>query len=121
MRALTENERPLVQFLFDLAGLSQLSAEHPVEPMRDGGMGSLAIAPISELRKFGRAAAECHFQDADGTLVEAVLNLDKTGLPFEIDVWKVSFAPLIRWPKREQVVAGLPNNSLKSRSPSASA
>lgn len=108
MRTLTESERPLVQLLFELGGLSQPSAAMRVNSMQEDGMGSLAIAPVSRARHFGRVAAKCHFKDADGTLVEAVLHLDQHDLPFEIDLWKVNFAQLSRWPQREEIVAGLP-------------
>jgi len=67
--------------------------------MNDGGMGSLKImsSPTIDPR-FGSRASECWFNDSDGVLVTAVLNLDQEGRPFEIDVWKVDFSPLKRWP-----------------------
>ena len=107
MRALLERERPLVGYLMELGGISLDLDAMQVEPMDDGGMGSLAIAPLKRL--FGSCAAECHFYDQDGVLVLATLNLDSFGLPFEIDVWKVDFSQTLRWPSRDELVAGQPN------------
>jgi hypothetical protein len=113
MRQLLQTERPLVEYLFELAGLSFDASEVMVLPMADGGMGSLAIAPIGSGRQLGSSPAECHFLTGDGVLVSAVLNLDKDGKPLEIDVWRVDFKSVVAWPSREDLVAGPPNSSLK--------
>ena len=62
-------------------------------------MGSLAFAPLDADRRFGSAPAECHFRDSDGVIVSAALNLDQEGLD-EVEVWKVDFSPLRKWPAR---------------------
>ena len=111
MRALLERERPLVGYLFELAGLPVELDALRVEPMADGGMGSLAIAPLG--RQYGSSPSECHFYDQDGVVVSAELNLDPAGRPFEIDVWKVDSSPTERWPERTELIAGPPNNSSK--------
>ena len=98
MRHLTSEELPLVAFLFELAGLSQNPASLRVEPMDDGGMGSLAFSPISPSRRFGRTAAECMFSDEDGVSVSAALNLDQHGEPLELDMFKADFSALVQWP-----------------------
>lgn len=105
-RSLLDHERPLVAYLFELAGLPVDLDALQVAPMDDGGMGSLEFVPLS--RRFGSAAAECHFRDADGALVSAVLNLDPEGLPFEVDVWRFDYAPLVAWPDRADLHAGAP-------------
>ena len=114
MRAISEIERPLVLYLFELACLSVDLGSLQVEPMADGGMGSLAIAPRGN-RKYGASAAECHFYDSDGVIVAAQLNVDQNGLPFEVDVWKVDLSPIVTWPTRQQILAGAPNNSFKPK------
>lgn len=103
MRHLTSDELPLVAFLFELAGLSQNPTNLQVEPMDDGGMGSLAFSPISPSRCFGRTAADCLFSDQDGVSVSAALNLDQHGEPLELDVFKVDFSALVRWPSADSL------------------
>ncbi len=114
MRSITEQERPLVEFLTTLAGLSVPVSSLKVQSMNDGGMGSLLIGPGLVSQKYGSTAGTCHFQDADGSLVEACLNLDQHGQAFEIDVWKVNFEQLLRWPQKREIVAGLSSGSSKS-------
>ena len=66
---------------------------------QDGGMGSLWFHKSSlEKRRFGTELAEGLFHDADGVPVSVGLYLDQFGDLFELDVWKVDFSPLIRYP-----------------------
>lgn len=109
MRALQERERPLVSYLFELAGLPIDLDALCVQPMQDGGMGSLALMPPG--RSYGSSPAECHFFDSDGVVVSATLNLDTAGNPFEIDVLKADFSPTTKWPARTDLRAGPPSNS----------
>lgn len=102
MRAFQAHERPLLETLFELAGLPPPDASLLVEPTDDGGMGSLAFAPHG--RRLGGTVSECQFTDADGVLVHAALNLDVDGRPLELDIWKVNFEPLVRWPARQHLV-----------------
>lgn len=103
MRHLTPDELPLIAFLFEQAGLSQNPESLRVEPMDDGGMGSLAFSPISPLRRFGRTASDCLFIDKDGVSVSATLNLDQHGEPLELDMFKVDFSALVEWPSAESL------------------
>lgn len=100
MRQITQNEGRVISFLFEQAGLDYDLERLCVDPMNDGGMGSLRF--ISETttaeHRFGRKAAECFFNDLDGVLVIATLNLDQNDELFELDSWKVDFSPLISWP-----------------------
>lgn len=98
MRPLTSDELPLVAFLFEQARISQNPDESLMQSMNDGGMGSLAFAPITKSRRFGRTAAECMFHDLDGVPVSAVLNLDQNGMTLDLDVFKANFCALVRWP-----------------------
>lgn len=75
-----------------------------LEGMKDGRMGSHRFMNRKADRHFGRVAARCQFADADGVPVSAALILDQEGELFELEVWKVDFSPLRRWP----TVADLP-------------
>lgn len=82
--------------------LSENTASLKVVPLDDGGMGSLRLVPegtLEEDRSFGRAVSECRFTDSDGVEVLATLYLDRQDRPFEMDVWKTNFSPLVHIPK----------------------
>lgn len=106
MRNLLEHERPLVAYLFELAGIPVDLDALIVRPMSDGGMGSLAIEPFDSSRKLGSSPAACHFYDLDGVPVSVELNLDQDGRPFEIDVWRVDFESTVGWPLHAELLAG---------------
>lgn len=109
MRQLLDHERPLVEYLFDQANLRLDVSQLEVTPLLDGGMGSLALGRNYEARSLGRTLVECHFVDSDNVPVIVTLNADSSGDPYEIDVWKVDFAPTMRWPSRDQVHLGPPS------------
>lgn len=72
-----------------------------VEPLKDGGMGSLTLYPhgqIDKNRSFGEQVSEYEFTDKDNVKVIASLNLDKTGNLFKLDIWKTDFSALIELP-----------------------
>jgi hypothetical protein len=73
-----------------------------VQPMEDGGMGSLYIIPKGvepDNRIFGKQISENQFVDEDGVEVIVSLNIDKEGFLYELDVWKTDFSPLIKIPE----------------------
>ena len=106
MRALLEHERPLIAYLLGKAGLSEDTSQLVVSPMRDGGMGSLQFASGTARPTFGREASACQFEDEDGVLVSATLNIDQHGRLFELDVWKVDFSALQKWPTTDEITDG---------------
>jgi hypothetical protein len=70
-----------------------------VQDMPDGGMGSIRfVQGLPEERIFGEEIAEGLFHDADGVPVSVALNIDQFDDLFELDLWKVDFSPLIRYP-----------------------
>jgi hypothetical protein len=71
-----------------------------VEEMDDGGMGSLRFcwSDNEEPRRLGDLLAEMEFADNDGVPVMVAINLDDRGNLFELDIWKVDFSPLKRFP-----------------------
>jgi hypothetical protein len=103
-RAPTADEARLIGALARLAGVRLADGWLDglrVREMDDGGMGSLRFHPPrpgSDDRRLGAQAAEIQFTDGDGTVVLASLNLDQDGEPYELDVWKTDFSPLIRIP-----------------------
>lgn len=71
--------------------------------MDDGGMGSLKFAG-GDHRSLGRCLVEAEYLDRDGVPVSIALNLDTDGLLYELDMWKVDFAPLQEYPSLEHVM-----------------
>jgi len=104
IRRLRDPERALVRRLLDQqasdnsALLSRLDSLD-VQEMPDGGMGSLYFpwpGKDARARHFGRRIAQLQFDDADGILVVASLNVDHDGDLYELDIWRVDFRPVIR-------------------------
>jgi len=102
-RPLREKELALVKKL--LAGTVKETRNHPrldetrVQDMPDGGMGSIRfMQELAEKRMFGEEIAEGLFHDTDGVPVSVTLNVDQFDDLFELDLWKVDFSPLIRYP-----------------------
>ena len=72
-----------------------------VKEMDDGGMGSFSLVPKDSQdtsRAFGRQLVLAEYTDRDGVPVSLALNVDSHGKLYELDVWKVNFAPLRAWP-----------------------
>jgi hypothetical protein len=83
--------------------LDVMLADAVVEDMRDGGMGSIRfLSPGQSKPVFGETIAEAEYTDDDGVLVMIVINVEKKGELYgelyEVDFWKVDFAPLKRYP-----------------------
>src|SRR4051812_32806595 len=104
-RNLKDAEQSFLLFLFRQSGIrvsEDWQTRIKVEPMDEGGMGSLILHPGGTRnlkRDFGSVATEYTFKDADGAEVLATLNLDEKGELFELDIWKTTFDPLIRFPE----------------------
>jgi hypothetical protein len=103
MRPLLDREIPLMQSLLGMARRQDALDVLLVESMEDGNMGSLRIGETANSRKFGRSIAEAEFADRDGVLVIATLNVDTDGQLLELDMWRLDFAPLQRWPHEQEV------------------
>lgn len=86
------------------ATLRQLTSTR-VKEMSDGKMGSLTFKGRgNELRRLGRTISQAEFVDEDGVAVSVTISVDQYGDLYELDVWKVDFSPLKRWPKTEDII-----------------
>ena len=107
-REFTVEEIGIISFLLraakkDEVYISNFFSNTKCSNMDDGGMGSLRFVSSGkgfsiDAQKFGGEISSCHFTDEDGVWVSAALYIDSSGCPFELDMWKVDFSPLIRIP-----------------------
>jgi hypothetical protein len=102
-RNLREDEKALIADLIRAHDgperLLESLADSRVEDMEDGGMGGVRFfARDGQLRHFGTQLLEVEFLDADGVALIVAINLDGQGELYELDLWKVDFSPLIRFP-----------------------
>jgi hypothetical protein len=73
-----------------------------VRDMDNGRMGSLEFAG-GENRSLGSCIVEAEYLDRDSVPVSIALSSDKNGLLYELDMWKVDFAPLQQYPDFKHV------------------
>jgi hypothetical protein len=89
----------LIKYSQKLNLVKEINKIITVEPMKDGGMGSLFLYPegvCNYERKFGRALPGFQYKDSDGVDVIATLYLDEDGELLELDMWKTNYSPLIQ-------------------------
>jgi prolyl 4-hydroxylase len=104
-RRITPDEERLLNALIKSASIvlpDNWMKELLVEDMNDGGMGSLLLFPFGtapEKRMFGELVSELEFKDADDVLIIASLHTDREENLYELDMWKVNGAPLIKIPE----------------------
>ena len=102
-RPLSSAERALLEHLLPEPHRSSILprlSEYHVTPMDDGGMGSVRVVGATD-RVLGTCVAECDAPDRDGTHLWIAINLDQHDELFEIDIWRVDFKPLQRFPPPE--------------------
>lgn len=104
-RELTEAERGLLRELVVrwLGRLPEWLQTVRAVQMDDSGMGSLQLILPGQTTSRGLlyVASECRFWDRDGVEVIASLFVGRDGLPYELDLWRVDFKPLIEIPLHE--------------------
>lgn len=98
----TSDELRLIKFLVAESSVklpNNWESQLTVKSMDDQGMGSLFLFQSNKNeRKFGEQISECTFIDNDGVKVIVSLNVDQYGELFELDIWKVDYTPLIKFP-----------------------
>lgn len=103
IRYLTEEERTLIKGLLEgnpnsetiVSKLSTLE----VEDMSDGGMGSIRfVNKEKKQRSYGSTLTNTEVVDEDNIPISIAINLDTDGEIYELDIWKVDFSPLKRYP-----------------------
>ena len=105
MRQISQDEYDLLTSISNRCGVDLssrgLSPSVNVNPMDDGGMGSLLFIlnqSSKNKRVYGRTIMEGEFYDLDGSVVSLAVNVDSEDRLLEMDVWKTDFSPLIKVP-----------------------
>ncbi len=110
MRTLTLEELDFLSLITEQAGttLESLNIDNvsQVAPLDDGCMGSLQFidADQSASRSRSHCIVDGEFQDEDDVLVSFELTVDRQGRLYELDLWRVDFAPLVCLPTRPEQV-----------------
>jgi hypothetical protein len=104
LRSPTPGELHLIEKLISMTNhhksyKEQLKALR-VAQMDDGGMGSLKLSFDDTVpdQTFGEELSSFTFNDTDGTQVIATLYANVHGTPYELDMWKTDYSPLLEIP-----------------------
>lgn len=103
-RPIRQNEINLIWHLLQLTKEEIGFDDIPtlVADLDDGGMGSIRFVN-NDLRIFGRELIMVEYIDQDNIDVLISIYLDDQDDLFELDIWKVDFNKLIRYPKPEEL------------------
>lgn len=100
-RPLRQDEKNLIIHLLTLVdGGKKYQIPGDVEDLNDGGMGSI------QFTRHGLYAGDIinvTYQDEDGQIVLIVLTKNEYDELYDLDIWKVDFKPLLRYPVPERV------------------
>jgi hypothetical protein len=103
VRALKKAEIMLIKLLLegkpDSEKILSSLEDRLVQEMNDGGMGSLRFcSDIPKSRQLGEQYAQKEFEDEDGMPILVTIHLDSLDELYELDIWRVDFAPVKRFP-----------------------
>jgi hypothetical protein len=100
-RSITQQEKDLIQHLVKC--IPDNTKDYQIPPMvtqlDDGGMGSLQLNNDT----YGRDLIQVQYKDTDGQLVLITLVEGKSGVLQELDVWKVDFTLLKKFPTIDRI------------------
>ena len=108
MREISKSELKLVNYLLEKAG-KPTQIPKMVRPLKDGGMGSISF-DLKESRKRDSQIIGGSFKDSDGVLVDFELTADENNELFELDLWKVDFSRLLKYPQLNEITITPHNN-----------
>ncbi|WP_299363502.1 hypothetical protein [Winogradskyella sp.] len=106
-RDIRKDEKEIINALLDKVSLSQLKIQESavVEDLKDGQMGSIRFVNNNSLnRKYGKRLIEVEYVDLDNIPVYISLTLDNKDKLYELDIWKVDFNPLIKYPTPHELI-----------------
>jgi hypothetical protein len=100
-RSITNQEKELIHHL--VCRIPSNTKEYKIPTMviqlDDGGMGSLQL----NIDSYGRDLIQVKYKDSDGQLVLITLVEGKSGELYELDIWKVDFTSLKKFPSVDEI------------------
>lgn len=113
MREISKSELKLVSYLLEKAG-KQTHIPNLIRPLKDEGMGSISF-DLKGSRKRVSQIIGGSFKDSDGVLVDFELTADENNELFELDLWKVDFSRLLKYPQLNVIKITPHNNGYKAQ------
>jgi hypothetical protein len=106
-RPLRDAERDLIRYLlrgFDsTSGIDRRLSQASVQDWLVGdrfNSGSVRFSSVNQRpHSHGKIIAEAEYVDGDEVPVSITVSIDEAGNLFELDLWKVDFNPLQRYPR----------------------
>jgi hypothetical protein len=100
-RSITKQEKDLIHYLVGRIPdkLKKYKIPTTVTQLDDGGMGSLQLNTDT----YGRDLIQVQYKDSDGQLVLITLVEGKSGVLYELDIWKVNFTSLKKFPTIDEI------------------
>ncbi|GAB4091549.1 DUF6984 family protein [Flaviaesturariibacter terrae] len=99
-RPIKPEERLLIEHLVSLApGGRSYAIPGEVENLGEGGLGGIQLSG----RGTPEDLVEASYRDEDGKSVLLTLTVNEHGELYDLDIWKMDFSPLLRYPTPDRV------------------
>lgn len=104
-RSIETREKILIQYLLSLVPEKSQVYTLPdkVTDLDDGGMGSIGLV-LDKQSKYGGDLIQVKYLNEDDVLVIITLIHDELNRLFELEMWKVDFSALKRYPTPAQLI-----------------
>ena len=104
IRPIRQNEKDLIAYLLNQAGLAFNSFEinENVDEYEGGKMGSISLG--GNVDAYAGDIIQAEFVDVDDVPVVITLTKDESGQLLDLDFWKTDFSKLLEYPTPEKLV-----------------
>jgi hypothetical protein len=101
LRPIKPEERTLIRHMLGMIpGGDKYSIPEEVENLGEGGMGGIQLSANGE---HSSDLVEAAYTDEDGRKVLLTLTANERGELFDLDIWKMDFSSLRRYPTSDKV------------------
>jgi hypothetical protein len=100
-RPIRAEEQAVIEYMLRLiSDGSNYKIPSMIEPLDDGGMGSIQLTRNG---KHSGDLIQLQYLDSDKQVVLITLTKKEFNELYDMDIWKVDFKPLIKFPKPEEL------------------